>query len=354
MMDFLRKKLNLLLAIILALSGSVLLIVLFTHYYFLQTSSHYNSDSNSITVFFHKIENDSVQCKRLFPYSISIQDSKNSAEILSRVVRGPDVVAQKLGYVSAFSSQTAELVRSVNIEKSVAYIDLYDLERVSLTDNSLLTKCSKSDLLLPIEQTLQKNYRVSNVVYAIEGSPKRFVNWAKQSCGLLSEKCPEGKFTLAPTNDRQVSSLSKKVTISKPENWYVIYDAAIRTPFDEGSFITKTLLIDQQTESSGDDKPVLPETASSVLVVEKNIKAVDIQSLLGCSNNDGARRCEEVTLPSGSALRINDRSSSTTVETYALQKDTNYYILIITIPFNNTANSSYETAKRIVESVVIK
>lgn len=100
---------------------------------------------------------------------------------LNELFQGATADERSAGLGSTFSSETANLLRSVRIQAGIAYVDIEDtLEGI----NNVGTTCASTGLLAQLRATLLQFGTIREAVFATEGDPLRFY-------GLLQMGCPE-------------------------------------------------------------------------------------------------------------------------------------------------------------------
>ncbi len=94
---------------------------------------------------------------------------------LDELVKGATEAEKARNLSSIFSGETKSIIKSVNIKKGAAYVNLDDWVIENL--GAATTSCGAFTFITPIEKTLMQFPNVKRVFFAIEGSPKDFYDW---------------------------------------------------------------------------------------------------------------------------------------------------------------------------------
>lgn len=94
---------------------------------------------------------------------------------LDELVKGATETEKAQNLSSIFSEESKSIIKSVNIKKGAAYVNLDDWVVSNL--GAATTSCGAFMFVTPIEKTLMQFPTVKRVFFAIEGSPKDFYDW---------------------------------------------------------------------------------------------------------------------------------------------------------------------------------
>ncbi len=118
------------------------------------------------------------RCDRVYPRRRWVRPPAVLAGALRALLAGPTPRERNQGYGGWFSVRTAGLLRSVDLERGVARVDLGDLRRLVPNASSA---CGSALLLAQLDRTATQFPTVRRVVYSIEGSTKAFYEWLQRS-----------------------------------------------------------------------------------------------------------------------------------------------------------------------------
>lgn len=134
----------------------------------LMTIKIYLSDGNNNPNF--------EDCGKVREVSRTIPKTKAVAKAaLNELVKGATEVEKARNLSSIFSAETKSIIKSVNIIKNAAYVNLDDWVIENL--GTATTSCGAFTFITPIEKTLMQFPSVKRVFFAIEGVPKVFYEW---------------------------------------------------------------------------------------------------------------------------------------------------------------------------------
>ncbi len=94
---------------------------------------------------------------------------------LDELVKGATEAEKARNLSSIFSPETKSIIKSVNIKKGAAYVNLDDWVIENL--GTATTSCGAFTFVTPIEKTLMQFPTIKRVFFAIEGSPKDYYDW---------------------------------------------------------------------------------------------------------------------------------------------------------------------------------
>lgn len=119
--------------------------------------------------------------ERPIPVSRVIPDSASELEAaLRELVKGPTPVERRRGLASFFSPETADALRSVEVDSSGhVVVDFRDLRPVIPGASS---SAGSADLLEQLNRTVFQFAEIHSVEYRMEGSCDRFWEWLQRSC----------------------------------------------------------------------------------------------------------------------------------------------------------------------------
>ena len=116
-------------------------------------------------------------CTKLYPIARSgLNGAGREAEALFALVGGPTAAERRNGVVSFFSPETADIVRSITVRGSTAYVDF---SPVSKNMSQWDTLCAKRALRAAADMTLKQFGAVAMVRYSLNGSSRAFDDWSK-------------------------------------------------------------------------------------------------------------------------------------------------------------------------------
>lgn len=156
------------------------------------------------TLFYSNIDLDpSGTCDVVFPVERTVSfvsaEEAGSAErrakaVLTHLFAGPTAEEAHQGFSSFFSSETADLMRSVSIAGSgerTAYINLHDLRHALAGANS---SCGSLSFFAQVEHTMRATVGVSQIRYAFDGDPEMFYDWMQIGCDATTDLCDPEPF----------------------------------------------------------------------------------------------------------------------------------------------------------------
>lgn len=120
------------------------------------------------------------RCEDVFAVERQVSQTEAVATAaLNELFKGATADERSAGLGSTFSSETADLLRSVRIQDGIAYIDLEDtLEGI----NNVSTSCVSTALLAQLRATLLQFGTIRDAVFATEGDPLRFYEFLQMGC----------------------------------------------------------------------------------------------------------------------------------------------------------------------------
>ncbi len=94
---------------------------------------------------------------------------------LDELVKGATENEKAQNLSSIFSHETKSIIKSVNIVKGAAYVNLDDWVIENL--GTATTSCGAFTFVTPIEKTLMQFRNIKQVFFAIEGKPADYYDW---------------------------------------------------------------------------------------------------------------------------------------------------------------------------------
>ena len=133
-------------------------------------------------------------CGKVRAVTRKIQKTKAVAKAaLDELVKGATEAEKARNLSSIFSLETKSIIKSVNIKKGTAYVNLDDWIIENL--GAATTSCGAFTFVTPIEKTLRQFPAVKRIFFAIEGSPKDFYDWMQVGeCPKELENCDGRNF----------------------------------------------------------------------------------------------------------------------------------------------------------------
>jgi hypothetical protein len=119
-----------------------------------------------------------MSCRRVVPRTREVAAPAVLRGALAALLRGPTPAERRLGYGGWFSQRTAGMLRSVRLERGVAYVDFRDLRPVIPNASS---SCGSALLLAQLDRTTKQFPAVRRTVYSIGGSRRAFYEWLQLS-----------------------------------------------------------------------------------------------------------------------------------------------------------------------------
>lgn len=144
-------------------------------------------------VFFNNHSVDTFEkngCDVVFPSARPLKSSDmpgKEIELLLSLLRGPSEEEARAGLSSPFSELTASALLSVNFREGVAAVNLADVRTLSSSDGE--PSCIARSVKASIEATLSQFEGVDHIVFAINGDPNLFYDWARLSCDVEGKSC---------------------------------------------------------------------------------------------------------------------------------------------------------------------
>jgi spore germination protein GerM len=112
-------------------------------------------------------------CGKICAVTITIPKTKAVAKAaLDELVKGATETEKAQNLSSIFSIETKSIIKSVNVNKGAAYVNLDNWVIENL--GTATTSCGAFTFITPIEKTLQQFPSVKRVFFAIEGIPRIF------------------------------------------------------------------------------------------------------------------------------------------------------------------------------------
>ena len=158
------------------------------------TSAATAAPTLAVTVYFGNTNLDPgmQDCTRVHPVERSVPPPADVPRAaLEQLFLGPTPAEQANGYVSVFSSETADILLGVKVKDQVAYVNLKDIRRIIPNAS---TSCGSAAFFAAVGATVKGTADVTRVLYAIEGAPQPFWEWMQIGCTPLNDNCDPAPF----------------------------------------------------------------------------------------------------------------------------------------------------------------
>lgn len=145
--------------------------------------------AGSVTVFL----SDGQSCQARTPVRHRAPQGEPAARAAAALLRGPTDDERALG-LDFFGSPEVPLLRAVTVRAETAYVDL---TRAFLSVNNVSTACGSELFRSGVENTLRQLPGLTDVRYAVEGSPSAFYEHMQLACPAVaaeSEHCDPAPF----------------------------------------------------------------------------------------------------------------------------------------------------------------
>lgn len=131
---------------------------------------------------------------KVFPVTRTVNKTKAAAKAaLDELFKGTTTDETAKGYSSFFSEETKDLVKSVNIIKGIAYVNLKG-EVVEKLGNAT-TSCGGNSYDASVLKTLRQFPNIKKVMFAIEKDPAMYYDWMQiGECPKELKKCSNKNF----------------------------------------------------------------------------------------------------------------------------------------------------------------
>lgn len=110
---------------------------------------------------------------------------------LSQLFQGPTNAEKALGYSSFFSTKTKNILKSIKVSDTTAYVNLIDIRSLIPSASS---SCGSVQFLSSVEETLKHDRKIDTVRFAIEGNPQAFYDWIQIGCDAKINNCDPKPF----------------------------------------------------------------------------------------------------------------------------------------------------------------
>ena len=132
-------------------------------------------------------------CSQVFPVERVVAKTQETAKAaLTELFRGPTDIEKANGYNSWFSQQTADILESVKIKDSIAFVNLkHDFTSII---SGVSSSCGGAEFLAEMTQTLKQFPTIKDVVFAIDGNVAWFYSFLQLDCSSLPTKCDSSPF----------------------------------------------------------------------------------------------------------------------------------------------------------------
>jgi spore germination protein GerM len=148
----------------------------------------------AVTVYFGNTERNPglLDCSKVYPVErTTLPPSDVPKAVLEQLFLGPTPAEKDQGYVSAFSSETADILIDVKVQDRTAYVNLKDI-RAIIPNAS--TSCGSAAFFAEVGTTVKGSADVDRVLYAIEGDPRPFWEWMQIGCAPENDNCDPAPF----------------------------------------------------------------------------------------------------------------------------------------------------------------
>ena len=116
-------------------------------------------------------------CTRVYPLRRTVPTPAVLAGAMRALLAGPTPAERRAGYGGWFSARTADRLRSVRINRAVAYVDFRDFSRLIPNASS---SCGSAMLLAQLDRTAKQFASVKSTVYSFNGSRRAFYEWLQR------------------------------------------------------------------------------------------------------------------------------------------------------------------------------
>lgn len=166
----------------------------------------------TVKLFFsNSILDPEISCNKVFPVEREVPETLGVAKVaLEELFKGPTEEEKNQGYVSWFSQETEDILKSVKIENNTAYVNLKDIRQII---PNVSTSCGSAEFLAEVETTLKQFSTVERVIIAIEDKPSTFYEWIQIGCAKENDFCDETPFKTS--NKESTENFSKIGNIVK-------------------------------------------------------------------------------------------------------------------------------------------
>jgi len=148
----------------------------------------------TINVYFNNttLNTNTEDCSKVYPLNRVVPNTPELAKAaLQELFKGPTDAENSQGYISWFSQRTKDILKSLKVENSTAYVDLMDIRRII---PNVSASCGSAQFLAEVETTLKQFHGVKKVIIAIDGKPSNFYEWVQIGCTEENNFCDETPF----------------------------------------------------------------------------------------------------------------------------------------------------------------
>jgi spore germination protein GerM len=178
-----------------------------------------DKEKTNISVFFNntKFNPQSINCKKVFAVKRTVKKQENMPLIaLQELFKGPTKKEQSKGYNSIFSKDTSDILISLNIKNSTAYINLKDIRNIIPNASS---SCGSAHFFASVDSTLRQ-FGIKKTIFAIKGDPKLFYEWMQIGCVKKNNFCDPSFFKTKSNNQNQSKNQNNHKLRVCPDAWY--------------------------------------------------------------------------------------------------------------------------------------
>jgi hypothetical protein len=214
----------------------------------------------ALKVFFHKSTDDN--CSHVYSVSRQVPTTPRvGTAALNQLFAGPTPAEQLAGYTSVFSSQTADILNSIQVKNGIVHVDLKDIRTLL---PSVSASCGSEQFLAEVTNTLKQFSTVQRVVLAIEKDVEGFYQWMHRSCDDSNAFCDNTVFKkdlVTITTPSSNSQIDSPVTVAGEArgSWFFEASFPVKILNDQGSEMGRGIA---QTKSNWMTTERIPFTAS--------------------------------------------------------------------------------------------
>ena len=130
-------------------------------------------------------------CGLVYPVVRNIEGENKEVAALTEILKGPTIEERKNGAVSFFSDDTNYVFDGLIIRDDIAGVNFTDIASIIPDADS---SCGSLALMASVESTLYQFGNIKKVIFAIDGSPRKFYEWAGIGCNEENNNCDASIF----------------------------------------------------------------------------------------------------------------------------------------------------------------
>lgn len=178
-------------------------------------------DGAVVTVFFgNSLLSPAGDCNVVFPVERQVSAAGDlSRAALQQLFAGPTEEEKAQGYTSLFSQATKDILQGLKVEGNTAYVNLADVRWLIPAASS---SCGGASFFAAIRSTLAQVSPVERVIYAIDGNPALFYEWAQIGCDRTDDRCDPAPFQETANEPSAAPPAAVDPLLSLPENAMVV------------------------------------------------------------------------------------------------------------------------------------